>query len=84
MGGRAGRCDREGAGMMVSASPTVHPEPVEGSFYPEGQGFHEGKGFDKLSPNGLGDIKGKLTDTRIVCNNTTAFYAIIKRLNNMG
>jgi hypothetical protein len=36
----------------VPATPTIRPEPVEGLSFSSAQ-RGEGKGFDKLSPNGF-------------------------------
>jgi 2-oxoisovalerate dehydrogenase E2 component (dihydrolipoyl transacylase) len=43
--------DRRREERREQAPPTVRPEPVEG---PSSSGAKEGKGFDKLSPNGGG------------------------------
>jgi len=40
----------------MSHSVSVRPEPVEGLFFSSAI-VREGRGFDKLSPNGLGIVR---------------------------
>src|SRR3546814_13667382 len=42
---------------MIDAQNSVRPEPVEGPSFSSASAAKKGRGFDKLSPNGFGDVR---------------------------